>query len=297
MCPRALKRSQWRAASSPLSTHKGNADQQSRLRSEEINRMLSHLKSYPGRVLAVLPAMSALLVVIATFASAQDQALPKWELYGGYSLLYPNTDVHGLRPGALLPVSSVLETNPNGVGLSATYNFNRWLGLTVDGSNHWGSGETTLAARLDDARFDNISLGPKFTLRSRHFSPFVEVLAGDHRLVPEAFHSVDKLGFMAGGGLDINLSRHIALRLLRADYVFSTYRFAPGGVPTTDIRGVRLQTGLNFMFGCGEPAVAPSAACSVQPTEVFAGEPVTATASGSNFNPKRTVKYTWSGTG
>ena len=31
--------------------------------------------------------------------------------------------------------------------------------------------------------------------------------------------------------------------------------------------------------------------------EVFAGEPVTATASGSNFNPKRTVKYAWSGTG
>jgi outer membrane protein OmpA-like peptidoglycan-associated protein len=42
--------------------------------------------------------------------------------------------------------------------------------------------------------------------------------------------------------------------------------------------------------------VPPSAACSVQPTEVFAGEPVTATASGSDFNPKRTVKYNWNGT-
>ena len=181
--------------------------------------MLSHLKSYPGRVLAVLPAMSALLVVIATFASAQDQALPKWELYGGYSLLYPNTDVHGLRPGALLPVSSVLETNPKGVGLSGTYNFNRWLGLTVDGSNHWGSGESQLFNRIDDTRFDNISLGPKLTFRSAHFSPFLEVLAGDHRLVPEAFHSVDKLGLMFGGGLDINLSKHVAWRLLRAAHV------------------------------------------------------------------------------
>src|SRR4029077_19275514 len=43
--------------------------------------------------------------------------------------------------------------------------------------------------------------------------------------------------------------------------------------------------------------VPPTAACSVQPTEVFAGEPVTATASGSNFNPKRTVTYSWNGTG
>jgi outer membrane protein OmpA-like peptidoglycan-associated protein len=31
--------------------------------------------------------------------------------------------------------------------------------------------------------------------------------------------------------------------------------------------------------------------------QVFAGEPVTATASGSNFNSKRTVIYAWSGTG
>jgi outer membrane protein OmpA-like peptidoglycan-associated protein len=190
-----------------------------------------------------------------------------------------------------------METNPRGAGVSGTYNFNRWLGLTIDGSTHWGSGETTLATRIDDARFTNISLGPKITFRSAHFSPFLEALAGDHRLVPEAFHSVDKLGFMVGGGLDINLSRHIALRLLRADYVFSTYRFAPGAVPTTDIRGVRLQTGLNFMFGGGEPAVAPSAACSAQPTDVYAGEPVQITVNPSNFNPKRTLSYGYTATG
>jgi outer membrane protein OmpA-like peptidoglycan-associated protein len=35
----------------------------------------------------------------------------------------------------------------------------------------------------------------------------------------------------------------------------------------------------------------------VQPTEVFAGEPVTLTAAPSNFNPKRTLTYTWAGTG
>jgi len=51
------------------------------------------------------------------------------------------------------------------------------------------------------------------------------------------------------------------------------------------------------MFGGEKPPAPPSAACSLQPTEVFAGEPVTATANGSNFNPKRTVKYSWNGTG
>jgi outer membrane protein OmpA-like peptidoglycan-associated protein len=102
---------------------------------------------------------------------------------------------------------------------------------------------------------------------------------------------------MAGGGLDINLSRHFAWRMIRADYVASSYRFGPSSsTPTTVLHGARLQTGLVFMFG-GAPSMAPSAACAVQPTVVFAGEPVTATASGSNFNRKRTVKYAWSGTG
>src|SRR6202158_5462193 len=260
--------------------------------------MSSQLKSHPGRVMAMLPAMLAVLSMFATLAAAQDQPAPKWELYGGYSFFHPGADLHAQLPGALLPLSSRLEANPRGAGASLTYNFNRWFGWTLDTSTHWGSGEATVPRRIDDAAFSNLSMGPKVTFRSNHFSPFLEVLVGDHRLMPDAFHDIDKLGFMFGGGLDINLSRHVALRLIRADYVYSNYQYGAAAVtPRTEIRGVRLQAGLNFMFGGGAPPVSPSAACSVQPVEVFAGEPVTATASGSNFNPKRTVKYDWNGTG
>lgn len=259
--------------------------------------MSSQLKSHIGRVLAMLPAMIAALWTFAALAAAQDKPAPKWELYGGYSFFHPGADVHGQLPGALLPLSSRLEVNPRGAGASITYDFNNWFGLTLDTSTHWGSGEAGLARRIDDAAFSNLSFGPKVTFRHEHFSPFVEVLVGDHRLMPDAFHDIDKLGLMFGGGLDVNLNRHVALRLFRADYVMSSYRYAPSGVPTTDIRGLRLQAGLNFMFGGGEPPVRASAACTVQPSEVFAGEPVTATASGSNFSSKRTVTYSWNGTG
>src|ERR1700682_293382 len=260
--------------------------------------MSSQSKSHPARVLAMLPAMIAVLCTFATFAAAQDQPAPRWELYGGYSFFHPGADVHGQLPGALLPLSSRLEANPRGAGASLTYNFNRWFGWTLDTSTHWGSGEATVPRRIDDAAFSNLSMGPKVTFRSNHFSPFLEVLVGDHRLMPDAFHDIDKLGFMFGGGLDINLSRHVALRLIRADYVISKpYVFGSPDGQTTDLRGLRLQAGLNFMFGGGEPRPAASAACSVQPAEVFAGEPATATASGSNFNPKRMVKYNWNGTG
>jgi len=38
---------------------------------------------------------------------------------------------------------------------------------------------------------------------------------------------------------------------------------------------------------------APAANCSVQPSEVIVGEPVTATVTVSNFNPKHTLAYIW----
>jgi outer membrane protein OmpA-like peptidoglycan-associated protein len=257
-------------------------------------RALSHC----GLVAVMRSMVIAVLCGMGTLAAAQDQAAPKWELFGGYSFLYPGANVHGVLPGGLLPVTSPLESNPRGIGASVTYNFNHWFGLTVDSSTHWGSGESTLGRRIDDAAFSNLSFGPKVTFRSHHFSPFLEALVGDHRLMPDSFHDIDKLGFMIGGGLDVNATRHVALRLIRADYVMSSYRYGPSATTaSTDLRGVRLQAGLVFMWGGDRTVTPPRAACSVQPTEVFVGEPLIATAEGSNFNPKRTVKYNWSGSG
>jgi outer membrane protein OmpA-like peptidoglycan-associated protein len=231
-------------------------------------------------------AVLIVLCSIGPFAAAQDQHPPKWELFGGYSYFDPGAGVHGMLPGGLLPVSSRLESNPRGAGASITYDFNRWFGLTLDSSIDWGSGETGVAKRIDDAAFSNLSFGPKVTFRHRHVSPF------------DAFHDIDKLGFMFGGGLDVNVSRHIALRPFRADYIMSSYRYGPPpSTPSTDLTGVRLQAGLVFMWGGNRPVTPPSAACSLHPGEVFAGESVTATASGSNLNPKRTVAYSWSGSG
>ena len=50
------------------------------------------------------------------------------------------------------------------------------------------------------------------------------------------------------------------------------------------------------MWGGGKTAAVPaSAACTVEPAEVYAGESVTVRANGTGFNPNRTIKYTWSG--
>jgi hypothetical protein len=260
--------------------------------------MLPHSHNPCGRVAVMRLAVVAVLCSIGTLAAAQDQPAPKWELFGGYSFFHPGADVHGVLPLGVAPVSSRLEPNPRGAGASLTYNFNRWFGLTLDASTNWGSGESTLERKVDDTAFSNLSFGPKVTFRSAHFSPFLEALVGDHRLMPDAFHDIDKLGFMVGGGLDVNVSRHFALRLFRADYVMSSYRYGPSSTtPTTDIRGARLQAGVVLMWGGEEAGPPVSASCSVNPGEVMVGEPATASVSASNFNPKHTLNYAWSSTG
>ena len=260
--------------------------------------MSFRFQSLCGGVAALRSMMVAVLCCVGTLAAAQDQPAPKWEVFGGYSFLYPNTDLHAMFPGGLLPVSSPLESNPRGLGGSLTYDFNRWFGLTLDGSTHWGSGESSLGKEVDDAGFTNISFGPKVTFRRTHVAPFLEALVGDHRLAPDAFHAINKLGFMIGGGLDFKVSKHIALRLPRLDYVMSSYRYGPSATTgKTDLRGVRAQAGLVFTWG-GEHKVTPTGAtCSVQPDKIFAGDPVTATVEGSNFDPKQTITYRWSGSG
>ena len=258
--------------------------------------MSSHF--HCGRVAVMLWAMIALLCSLGTLAAAQDQPAPKWELYGGYSAFYPGCDVHGLLPGALTPVASCLKWDPRGAGATVTYDFNRWFGLTVDSSGQWGSGQSGVAARIDQVEFFNLSAGPKITFRTHYFSPFLEVLGGEHRLASEVFGNDREVGFMAGGGLDLNLTRHFAVRLFRADFVYSDHQYGPSSiVPATDVRGVRLQSGLVFMFGGGQPGPPVSANCTINPSEIMVGEPATATAAVNNFNPKHTLNYTWSSTG
>ena len=260
--------------------------------------MSTHSRILCSSLIGKCLLLAVVFCSIGTMAWAQDQPAPSWELYVGYSFFHPAADVHGLLPGGVLPASSRVEANPRGFGAGVTYNFNHWLGLTGDFSGHLGSGEIGAAERIDDAAFYNISLGPKVTFRSRHFSPFLEALLGGHRLTSDLFGRDDRFGFMVGGGIDLNVKRHFALRLLRADYVFSNHHFGPDAiVPDTEVRGVRLQSGLVFMFGGKTPPIAPTASCSAQPTEVMTGDAVTINAAAGNFNPRHTLTYQWSSTG
>jgi len=131
---------------------------------------------------------------------------------------------------------------------------------------------------------------------------FAHTLFGYNRLSVDNVDTSNGIGAILGGGMDLNVWKKLSLRLFEADYVWAHHNFSKEVSPTfadlarPTLEGVRLRTGIVLNFGYPNPAI-PAASCSVQPSEVMVGEPVTATASATNFNPKHTLTYNWSGTG
>jgi hypothetical protein len=79
-------------------------------------------------------------------------------------------------------------------------------------------------------------------------------------------------------------------RYLYVDYRPSNNQFVFNATMSGALAGVY------FNFG-GKPPVPPTASCSASPTEVFPGDPVNASITTQNFNPKHTLTYKWGSTG
>src|SRR5438552_2353099 len=255
----------------------------------------------------LLALLLSQICLVGTLLTAQEQQpAPKWELFGGYSWSDPNATLHAIPsfsgPGVTAgsPLSAPLKDQRKGFGTALTYNMNRWFGLTADFSAHFGGdrGNLFTAAHTDDANMYTIGFGPKVTIRGEHVSPFIELLGGWNRLTPDGFDKDSRFGFLAGGGVDIDFTKHWSWRAIQGDYIHSDHRFGPGTlVDHTRVRGARLQTGVVYKLGGGPPPAAPAASCSASPTEVMTGEPVKVTATPSNFPKNRTLGYSWSSTG
>ncbi|HEX9112286.1 MAG TPA: hypothetical protein VF845_12465 [Terriglobales bacterium] len=241
-------------------------------------------------------SLAVILLALPALTKAQDENPPKVDLFVGYQWLNPGGTVPvGSNPPFQLPpppVATKLPSMPIGFGTTATYNFDKWWGLSLDvgGNFHDKSSESTL------------SVGPRLMWRGEGINMFVHTMLGLNRLSPKDVPSSNGIGAILGGGMDLKIWKPLSLRLFEADYVLGRHNFS-SVVPATDgqlrrpvLNGVRLRTGLVFNFG-GAPEVPPAAACSIDHNEVMVGEPLHVTVAPSNFNPKHTLKYDWSSTG
>jgi len=252
---------------------------------------------FPVRVL--LLAIVVGVVAIGTIATAQtsDNPQPKVEIFGGYAFLHPGVSVEGTNLN--------LENVPAGWGAAATFNVLPHFGLTADFGGHYhtfNSSDTDIGGAK--VHLGTIMFGPHLETRTAHFTLFAEGLFGLHRVAVtnvSGFQPSDAFGLAVGGGIDAHVSRHIDIRLAQLDYMHSSHTFgASQGLETAEdvhFNSIRYRAGVNFLLGVAPPGPPPSAVCSADPMEVYAGAPVSVTARPSNFNPKHTLSYNWSGSG
>ena len=226
-------------------------------------------------------------------SDAPGQLVPRYEL----AVLY---DYVNFRPG-----SPFTDFNNHGASGAFTYNASRWLGLTAElggyrfknrnlgGTNVNGSIASYLfGTRLNWRKFD-------------YFVPFAEfLLGGSHAgAAVVGVGSQSSFSTATGGGVDMVLSQNFAWRVARLDYYMTNFSgVGVGGNARQD--NFRASTGLVYRWGISNPPPPPApnrppvAACSVNPTSVYAGSgdtvAVHVNASDPDSDP---LNYTYSATG
>ncbi len=223
-----------------------------------------------------LVAMVLALGLASPLAWAQDDEVPKWDIFAGYAWMEPGGDIAGTK----------IDEMRFGWGATATYNVDKYWGISLDVGGNFG----------DNADVGTIMAGPRFSVRpdGGKITPYAHALFGYHRLSPIGLSPDGGFGIALGGGLDFTINKRFSWKILEADYMWAHHNFAP--IDRPNLAGARLRTGIVVKFG-GEEPIPPSASCTAEPSEVMAGEPVRVTATGANFPKNRTLTYSWTSTG
>jgi len=223
--------------------------------------------------------------------SAPGRLTPKWELAGMYSYI-------NFNPGDTFP-----NFNNNGGTGSIAYNVNKFLGLTAEFGAYSFSRRIPSVGKTEGG-FQTYLFGPRLNLRRDHFVPFAEVLFGDFRADGQVTGAARSSSFalVAGGGVDVVFTKHIAWRFAQIDYLRS-YVSGPSLDPQYRQNSVRLGTGIVFRWGFPPPpppppSGPPTASCSATPASVFQGSndpsAIHVTASSPANLP---LNYTYTATG
>ena len=241
----------------------------------------------PRQRIAITIAFAVMLCLGGTFAAAQVAIQPQAEVYAGYSWLHPAGHYDYGQP---------TTDHTDGVDESIVWYlpFQHNLGVLLDGSEHWG---------VPNQSIDYALAGLQYKYHSDTFSPFFRIFAGAIKQDAPTYIAQWNAALGAGGGFDLNVwhgsigghDPSLAIRVAQVDYIYSNYNQI-FQVSSKQWNSIRLSAGL--VFGLGNYYVpSMTATCTVQPAGVTEGEPVTVTATATNFNPKHTVVYAWTSTG
>jgi hypothetical protein len=159
---------------------------------------------------------------------AQEYSYPKAEIFGGFSFSSIGTPATTLTPAT--------RTSFYGWQASVNGNVHRMIGLVGDFAGQYKS---VAGVGVSNHQF---LFGPQFSVRSERITPFAHALVGGYRSSALGLSSTN-LGLGIGGGLDLNVSPRLAIRVPQFDWT----PVRGGGVWNNNI--VRLGFGLVFKVG------------------------------------------------
>jgi hypothetical protein len=240
--------------------------------------------------------LMAVLLIGVGVSAAQDY--PKAEVSFGYSFI----NVHPNFP-------QITSYNLNGGGAAFVYNFTSLFGIKAEFMDYTGGGGAQLrklgyTGNVSGNLF-SYEFGPQIKKHSGKIQPFGEALfgaghTGTYGTIYNAIHGIQAAGnsnnafaMELGGGLDIPVNHVLSIRPVEADYLFT--QFGANNIRANQ-NNFRYFGGVVLTFG-GKPPIPPSASCSVSPTEIWSGAPVTGTINVQNFNPKHPVTNSWNSSG
>src|ERR1700733_7685171 len=90
---------------------------------------------------SVLFAVFALILAVLSFPAAshaQDQEVPKVDVFAGYQWIHPGANVPTAFGDPNNPVPFKIPDMSKGFGFSTTYNFDQHWGLEGDFGHNWG---------------------------------------------------------------------------------------------------------------------------------------------------------------
>jgi len=259
-----------------------------------------------GRFLVAVCAVSLGVVTLGAQTPAPAAPAPgsnpsRVDIFTGYSYF----GSHGRVMPQGIPYSSIDE---GAIG-SGAYYFTKYVGGEFIYANHPNG--------VNDG-VSSASLGLIGRLPMENFTLFAHGLVGSERLGgPNSEVPATKawnpytwgIALTAGGGMDYDLpffNHRFSLRLFEADFRYMHDDFGPANNPPSvgaplggraNLDAIELSTGIVTHFGHIIPPPPVTYACSVAPTSVYPGEPVTVTGTAMNLNPKKTATYTWTSTG
>ncbi|MGA3131122.1 MAG: hypothetical protein ABSD59_10000 [Terracidiphilus sp.] len=263
-----------------------------------------------GRFLALV-TLVALPVALAAQAAPSGRSTAagnlspsRWDIFMGYSYLAPTGTVTTTNPSGGAVTASFDSISLGGL-ISGAYFFNRFVGVQAEvGIHQWGQQccNSNVGTEGNDDGFTTFGGGAILRYPAEHFTPFAHVTM-DAAYIGGPYFEPFKWGpgVTAGGGLDYEtpwFNHHLAIRIFQADYEYmhADWGTMPYG-GSAGINAARLSAGIVIHAGSIAPPPPITLSASANPETVYAGDPVTVTATAGGLNPKDHVVYAWSGQG